>query len=325
MIKLLAAQAAALLLVAGGFTLQAQPPAGKVTLNVVALDGSGTPVPDLTAADFAVFDNGVRQSVVSLRLNQSAGPPPLVILFDLLNSHLASRGIVWNVMKQSLARLSGAGPLYLYLLAEDGSLYPVHGLKDAPTSAWTRQAGPLLDAAMRKATQVRPLELAATGMDSLPAAFNTTVNALEAMRARMTVLPGAKELLWVTYGTPSSIYYPDRGWYDGGPFLRQLGARFVQSNIAVYTADPGIVLERGMLKRDSLDILTGATGGRVFSSINLDQAIARVEIDARANYSLAYRPAAGNWDGKYHKLRVTVARKGIHLQNKRGYFAVVGS
>jgi VWFA-related protein len=299
----------------------AQPsPSKLVTLNVVALDSTGKPVKDLTASDISVFDNNSPQKIVNLRLNQSDGPRALVVLFDLMNSSENSRGAVWEAMKTSLAHTPASDSLYLYLLVEDGSLYPVHPLSAAPGEPWTEDAVALLDVAMNKVNQLKPVEL----RFNPSVHFNTTVRALDDIRAEMAALHGPKELLWVTYGIPSSIRYAG-GWFDGAPILQQLGARFVQSEIAVYTADPGMNLERGMLNRDSLDILTGATGGRTFSTIDLNQAITQAEADARTNYTLEYQPPAKNWDGKYHKLRVSSDRKGIRIQSQHGYFAVLGS
>jgi len=312
---------AAILLTAGAFTAMAQPsPSKLVTLNVVALDSTGKPVKDLTASDISVFDNNSPQKIVNLRLNQSDGPRALVVLFDLMNSSENSRGAVWEAMKTSLAHTPASDSLYLYLLVEDGSLYPVHPLSAAPGEPWTEDAVALLDVAMNKVNQLKPVEL----RFNPSVHFNTTVRALDDIRAEMAALHGPKELLWVTYGIPSSIRYAG-GWFDGALILQQLGARFVQSEIAVYTADPGMNLERGMLNRDSLDILTGATGGRTFSTIDLNQAITQAEADARTNYTLEYQPPAKNWDGKYHKLRVSSDRKGIRIQSQHGYFAVLGS
>jgi len=316
---------AALLLTAGTFALQAQQSSGRVALHVVAVDSAGKPVPDLTAADFAVFDNGSPQNILSLRLNQSNQPHPVVILFDLLNSNLDSRGASWEAIKTALAHLPSTDALYLYLLVNDGSLYPVHDVKDAPGASWINETGPLLDAAMQKVSQVKPAEFRASSPTSVPSQFSASCRALDEMRARMSVLPGSKELLWVTYGFASAINLADSGWWDGGPTLRQLGARFVQSGITIYTVDPGVSLNRGILNRDALDILTGATGGSTFSTVALTKAITQVEADAATNYTLEYQPPAGHWDGKYHKLRVTVARKGIRTQTERGYFAIQGS
>lgn len=315
-----------LVLLAACFALHAQQPTGRVDLRVVALDSADKPVPDLTASDFKIFDNGSPRPILSVRVNQTDGPSALVILFDLVNSNISSRGEIWNIMKTSLSRLPAGSPLYLYLLVEDGSLYPVHGLPGAAASnqasnAWLQDIGPQLDAAMRKTVQLKPLDLRAASPISLQARFDTTCKALDDMRARMAALRGPKELLWVTYGFPSQIRMQGIGWVDGGPILRKLGARFVHSGVAVYTADPGMNLDRGILNRDALDILTRATGGRTFSTVDLNQAVTQAEADARINYSLEYQPSARNWDGKYHKLRVTVARKGIRVQSEQGYYA----
>jgi VWFA-related protein len=321
-----------LLLAAGGFTAHAQTSTSKpVLLNVVAVDSAGKPVPDLTASDFSVFDDGSKQQIVSLRRNQSDQPKPLVILFDLMNSGESSRGAVWNAVKTSLVHLSSTGPLYLYLLVEDGSLYPVHALPDVPSAqgvadeTWVRNIGPSLDAAMQKVSQIRPQDFRAASPIAAQSRFKATYVALNDMCAQMAALPGPKELLWVTYGIPSTIQFADRTWFDGAKFLRQLGERFVESDTTVYTADPGMSLQQGLLNRDSLDILTGATGGRAFSTIALERAITQIEAGSRINYSLEYQPPATNWDGKYHKLRVTVARKGVRLQTELGYYAVSGS
>ena len=129
------------LLTAGAFTAMAQPsPTKLVALNVVALDSTGKPVKDLTASGISVFDNNSRQKIVNLRLNQSDGPRALVVLFDLMNSSENSRGAIWDAMKKSLAHMPASDSLYLYLLVEDGSLYPVHPLSAAPTEPWTEDA-----------------------------------------------------------------------------------------------------------------------------------------------------------------------------------------
>jgi VWFA-related protein len=324
---------AGLLLAAGSAAVYAQTGASNpqaVVVRVVA-DSGGQPVSDLKASDFAVLDNGSPQQIVSLRLQQSDRPHPVVILFDLLNAGESSRGAVWKAVKTELPRLQSAGQVYLYLLVADGGLYPVHALPATPAAQvaasadWLKDIGPLLDAAMQKVSQLKPQDLRAASPTSLQSRFKASYDALENMRAMMARMPGPKELLWVTYGVPSAIQLVDRTWFDGAPLLRQLGTRFVQSGATVYTADPGMNLQAGVLDRDSLDILAGVTGGRAFSTIDLNRAITRIEADALTNYSLAYQPSANNWDGKFHKLRVTVARKGIHVQTEAGYYAASGS
>jgi len=43
--------------------------------------------------------------------------------------------------------------------------------------------------------------------------------------------------------------------------------------------------------------------------------------DARVSYLIGYSPAAEDWDGKYHKLRVACARHGVRILAKQGYYA----
>ncbi|MGA2136087.1 MAG: VWA domain-containing protein [Bryobacteraceae bacterium] len=307
--------------VLSGLTLFAQQPATTMALNVVAVDSAGNPVTDLAAADFKVLDNGSRQPVTAVHLNQAESPRPIVILFDLMNSNLDSRGAIWTAMKTSLAHLPATDPVYLYLLVEDGSLYAVHGIRATGDNAtgWPGNVAQLLDAAMQKVTQLKPLEV----KFYTPARFDTTCHALDDLRTRMTALPGPKELLWVTYGIPSSIQFADRTWFDGGPTLRQIGAQFVKSDITVYTAEPGINVQNRVLSRDSLDIFTSATGGRAFSTIDMQKAISQIQAAARTNYTVEYQPSSVR-DGKYHKLKVTVERKGVHLQSESGYYAIAG-
>ncbi len=322
-----------LLLAATGCIVYAQTGVSQraIKLNVVAVDSGGRPVPDLAASDFTVFDNGTRQQIVSLRLNKGDNPRPLVILFDLMNSGASSRGAVWNAIKTSVGHVEFSGPLYLYLLTESGSLYPVHAFPARPDAqadadaSWTKDIGPLMNDAMQKASQLRPQDFRSASPIYLEARFRATYQALDNLREQMAVLQGARELLWITYGIPSTIHLADRSWFDCVPLLRQIGARFVQSETTVYTADPGINIGAGILNRDSLDILTGSTGGHAFPTIDLNRALNEIEAGARMNYSIEFQPPSDNRDGKYHKLRVTVARKGVHVQTELGYYAVAGS
>jgi VWFA-related protein len=184
---------------------------------------------------------------------------------------------------------------------------------------------PELDDAMKKTTRLRPQDLRRDSAVGISARFNATGRALDKMRARMAPLAGTKELLWVTYGIPSRIPQVGHQYWDGVPSLRQLGTRFRQSGIVMYSADPGMNLERGVLARDGLEILTGVTGGRTFANVDLSRAIGQAESDARTNYSVEFEPSSHSWDGKFHKLRVAVARKGVHVQAENGYFAIAGS
>lgn len=70
----------------------AAPPKGKkdeVIVNVTALDVDNRPAMDLTSADFRIFEDEKQQEITSFKMTSgrtSGAPPPIVILFDLLNT-----------------------------------------------------------------------------------------------------------------------------------------------------------------------------------------------------------------------------------------------
>lgn len=294
-----------------------------VTLTVVATDGSGQPVTDLTAKDFKVSDNGAQQQMIGFKRNETKGPQALVLLFDLLNLDLANEGFEWQQMKQSIPEMPASDSLYLYLLVKNASLYPVHGLPAAGTAespqdtSWIHNIGPLLNTAMEKVNQLRPTEI----QTQVGIRFKATYDALEKLRDDMNVVPGQKELVWVTYGIPSSIRFVGQNWVDCTPLLRQLATRYSATSIAIYTVDPGVNIGRGILNRDALQSLTGNTGGRSFTGSDLRATVARAVADARNNYSIQYNPPLKNWGGKYHKVRLSCDRKDVHILTEEGYFA----
>ncbi len=297
-------------------------PARSITLRVVATGAGGKPVTDLTDDDFSVSDDGAKK-ITSLHLNQDHGPAALTMLFDLLNLNMGARGVLWQQIKQAAPEMPASDAFYLYLLVKDGSLYPVHGLpallagSQANNPSWLHNIGPLMDKAMDKVNQLRPTDLAV----DIYLRFQATYRALDQMRALMSAVRGHKELIWSTYGVPSSILMADHEWFDCTPLLRELASRFNDSDISVYTVDPGMNLERGQLNRDSLDILTRLTGGRTFGTSDLRAAAVQAVADARTNYSLTYTPPAKNWNGKFHKIKLTCKRKGVRIQAQEGYIA----
>ncbi len=106
-------------------------------MNVTALDSTGRPVTDLTSADFQIFEDVRRREITSFKATsaQSPGtrPPPIVILFDLMNTPWSRREYIANRLIKVLNPLETDEGIYLYLLTTDGELYPVrpHGTGQA--------------------------------------------------------------------------------------------------------------------------------------------------------------------------------------------------
>lgn len=250
------------------------PPAQLVLLNIVALDEHDRLVPDLTADDFKVFDNGTRRRIALFRRNQQkpeqfAPPEPAafdnrsagmiqhatVILFDLLNENISSRGYAQHELVQALQKLPSGSNLYLYLLTMKGIIYPVRplpGPEGPPPEAsagWTRDIAPILDRAIRQVFMARPLEMAV----DTDYRVRATYTALAALSSALTAIPGRKGIIWITHGIPIAIG-PNRSgtgdWIDYSYYLRQFTRQIDQANIVVYPVVMSPRIDSGIASMD---------------------------------------------------------------------------
>ena len=77
----------------------------------------------------------------------------------------------------------------------------------------------------------------------------------------------------------------------------------------------------GMGSLDTLQQFADLTGGPAKTTNDIGTAVRQAMNDVRTSYLLGYYPPSENWDGKFHKLRLTCGRKGVRLQAKSGYYA----
>jgi hypothetical protein len=71
------------------------------------------------------------------------------------------------------------------------------------------------------------------------------------------------------------------------------------------------------------DNLAHDTGGLVFRNTNdLNGALQAAIKDSQSYYVLGYYPEKETWDGKHHKIKVTVADKKLKVRTRTGYYAV---
>ena len=79
---------------------------------------------------------------------------------------------------------------------------------------------------------------------------------------------------------------------------------------------------------NALRQLTEGTGGRAFfpySAEQLASAFQEVDQELRSQYNLTYVPSNKKRDGSFREIKVKVARNGVRLRYRRGYFAPVES
>jgi len=328
-------------------------------LNVVALDTHEQPVNDLTIDDFQVTDAGKPKKIVFFRHRDAAlrqapklapnevsnrGPESVpfatVILFDLMNESFGSRGNAANEIIKTLEKLDKADYLYLYIVTVDGRLFAVHSLpngEEGPDAAhWTEQIKIQLDNALKTVLRNRPLEV------DIAIRTQMTFAALDQMGLELSRVPGRKNLVWVTDGVPIGLgpVRSDTGEFvDFTPQMRQLSQALERSGVAIYPVrmvmlgSPdriGVTSDgagatggagTGMQSIATLDEFANVTGGRTGSSKDIAGALKQAMNDVRVSYQIGYYAPERNWDGKFHKVRVTCKRKGVHIQAKTGYYA----
>ena len=301
-------------------------------------DDNGNSVKGLTSADFQVVDNGKKQNVKLVRYGDTPAPRPespglnefsnrgrgeiphaTVILLDLLNEPFEIQSQVSNRLIQSLEKLNTADYLYLYILTFDGKLFIVHGLPQTADvsqrtpSEWTRRIKPLMDEAMRNVTGIRPTALFADVRVQL------TLQALATLASDLSRVPGRKDLVWITNGVPISLGH-GAILVDFQPVVRRISEVLDQSGIAVYPIRQSISpLDIG--DEDTPNIFAAMTGGRPDSGHDIRTVIVQAMKDVADDYRLGYYPTPQKCDNKFHKLKVTSTRKGIHIQTIAGYYA----
>jgi VWFA-related protein len=328
-----------------------------VSLNVVAMDKQGQPVTDLKAEDFQVQDEGKSQPIVLFHVNDSRHPsiaapgpheytnrPPgtpmgaTVILFDLLNGSFTDREYMVGTLVKALSNVESPGNVYLYLLTNNGTLFPIHALPEhgaeasAPDQNWTSQTKPLLESAIQKVYGFRPVDDRDIGVRVI-----TTFKVLRDLGSELSALPGRKNVVWITNGFPIQANFgglcrniavwnvtaPCTGnFVDFTPVVRHLAGRLDAVGVSMYPVDEWNV-DGGdrMMVKETLDQFAGMTAGHSYPSGGTKTAIPDALQALHLSYTIAYQPPPKSWDGKYHKVKVNCTRKGIQLQFEQGYIA----
>jgi VWFA-related protein len=184
-----------------------------------------------------------------------------------------------------------------------------------------------------------------------------TLDAFNLLGRYLSNLPGRKNLIWFSGSFPINIL-PDGDLAD--PFavvasyedeFRKTVNLMARSQVAVYPIDARGLMASPMwnaantgrsyagsptafgkdqakfsqnmdAEHDTMKEMAEATGGEAFYDTNdLKLAVQKAVEDGSNYYTLAYSPSNTNWKGDYRKIRVALARKGLNLSYRRGYYA----
>ncbi|MGB9893286.1 MAG: VWA domain-containing protein, partial [Candidatus Saccharicenans sp.] len=183
--------------------------------------------------------------------------------------------------------------------------------------------------------------------------------ALKNMARALRNVPGYKHIVLFSAGIARQVLFGRTGgvevggWatpeqfaaqlneYDANRADTELASNFSNlidelkaSNCALYTIDISKVpraadvsdlqgetpVSREMEGSDSLRILAAQTGGRYYAStVDPEEAMSEISDLTRSYYVLGFK-VDERWDGKFHKIKVKLNKKGYNLYAQGGYF-----
>jgi VWFA-related protein len=333
-----------------GQPVQGQPPVFKtgtnqVRVDVTVIDRKGQPVTDLTKEDFDVREDGVLQSIESIKLIEATGAAPnddtsltirspehaaaeaarddirvFVIFWD--EYHIGQMAPAIRAREALMSFVQTAfGPTDLVALMDQ--LTPTDAIR------FTRDRQGLADQVHklqgRQGIYLPPRSAIEEGQmyggrDIEMTRSQVTASALESTIAFLGSLKeGRKSILFVsqTIGRLGTTAQDNFQWLDGA--IRTANA----NNTTIYTFDP-----RGLgmspmtsMSSDVLEALAIQTGGKRFSSNFPAASLKDIVKNASAFYLLGYASAKNPADGKFHKIAVRVRRPSVDVKARTGYYA----
>jgi VWFA-related protein len=271
-----------------------------VTLDVGVRDASGKFIEGLSATDFVVFENGVRQQV---EIFQTANTLPLNVV--LLIDRSAS------MYGEKLERARAAAIEFGSRLRECDRLEIV---------AFNQRATTIATGAGEDAEWPLVLErLAATGSTALYDALVLAANRLERVRRQVAPAETRDLVIILSDGEDTASV---SGFDEVLPRLRRTGALVygLSLRVAKNGESLGATWPLQQIARD-----TGARAMGVPQLQSLAQLYAQIDQEVRQMYRLGYVSSDTRANGEWRQLTVRVAADEAHVQTRAGYYAARAS
>lgn len=342
----LAAAASCLLLLAAPAAFQQQQPptfrtgAEIVRVDVTVLDRNGKPVLDLTADDFAVFEDGVPQKIQTFQLvefNGEHGPDEDLMLTigsrDNRNEVLAREDvrlilIFWDeyhilpdhqekMLKDELQKFLRAtvNPTDFVAIMD-----PWTPISDLWFSRDRYRLGTQVSGLKGRQGVLIPRNIAEENHfrfeNRVP--FVREQVSLTALKAAIAYLGTLRE------GRKTLLYVGQE--FGLGRNTNQWALEIIQAanaeNVAIYSINPiGLQVNRSNFRNGLLASIAYGTGGESFVSNSPALALQRALTQSSASYLLGYSPSPLRHDGKFHEIEVKVKRGGLQVRARKGYVA----
>jgi VWFA-related protein len=263
-----------------------------------------------------------------------------VILMDAVNTRFHDLAFVRGRVIAFVRSLTPQDQVALYLLTPS-KLYALHDFtNDSETLVRSVAGEPAADAATKRANKLIIDAFAESNYFYKGGRLGVVENTSEAMKQiakNVANIPGRKSLVWISGGFP--LYIGERDpigarseRYDFSPLISATAKMLANADVAVYPVDArGLIAPEGgrpytLPNFDAMLTIAEGTGGHAYYNTNdISGAIRKAIDDSVSSYVLAYYPTNNNWDYSFRSIGVKVARKGLQLRYRTGYYAIPDS
>jgi VWFA-related protein len=305
---------------------------GLIKLDVVVTDSSGKTVPGLHSNDFALFENGQANRIVSFQAFDGVSTHPESPVEVILVIDMFQLPINMIMMEQSSVEA--------FLRKNDGHLAePVRILTLQDSGIWqvadASRDGKALAAQVAHTTQFHLIHrFGAGGIRGSPGPTGPpSLNALGEIAATERRKPGRKLLLWVGPGGGTEVGGPRENtfyticWFS--TLLRE--SRMALYSISVGETEPSLsylgylqgvesVKKAGSMYLNR-KVLAVESGGRVLDqSYDLVSEMESCVREASVFYTLSFDPSPADHPDEYHELKVQIDKQGLTARTNTGYY-----
>jgi len=325
-----------------------------ITLDVSVLDSERRPVRGLTAADFTILEDGVRQDIQAFSaidvpdVERASAPWTREVQPDVTrNDDLAGRRIIAIVLDDALPMSVGYGTGNPIAYVKQAATEVVHqlGPRDLAAVIFPLDKGSGQDFTNDRARLLRAIDryngstgfgaADGTGMRATRSQYlyQSLLSTVRVLTEYLAQLPDQrKALILASEGIPLDIDEMMPQIVLGGgagasswpQVLAELHDTFVaaqRANVNIYPIDPGgLQVNPSNPKVDFLKSLANATGG--YAVVDRNDTAAGIQQIFRENgsyYLLGFAPSGPRREGRFRKIQVAVTRPNLTVRARSGY------
>jgi VWFA-related protein len=312
-------------------------PASRIDLDVVVTPKSGPAVAGLQQQDFTLFDNKAPQRITSFQARSgSQDPVHIILVIDAVNTAYQTiayeRGQIDKFLRANGGRL--AQPTTLAFFTDKGTQLEQGFSSDGNglSESFDHYDIGLRD--VRRSSQYEANDR-----------FQLSMTALRELLEQAAKLPGRKMIFWISPGWPIlSGPRMDLNYKQQNQIFSTvvgLSTQLRQARITLYSVNPlgsneGVGRElyyqdflKGVSKPNqvsvgdlSLQVLAVQSGGLALAADNdVAALLQKCLADTEAYYELSFVPAQADHRDEYHNLLVQVAKPGLTVRTRTGYYA----